>query len=349
MTATSHPEFGAATEALEVTRAFADRVRGKTVLVTGGNRNGLGFSASQALASQSPAHLVICGRTPSKIQECIDALKAEFPDVDYRALEVDLSSQESVRSAAAEALSWSDLPTIDILVNSAGVMGLQERTLSKDGIEMHFATNHIGHWLFTCLLMPKFIKAAEGSPRGATRIVNISSASPIVASMRWSDINFDKPNKHLPETEQPNYERLKAWGYTDTEEKAYVPLDGYNRSKVANVLFGIAANERLYEKYGILTLAVHPGVIKTELGRNFHPETLEAIKAMNSSGIFAYKTLGAGAATGLVAALDPKLGVGETNEDSENHGAYFADCQITDKAHPLAVSSEEVERLWKLS
>ncbi|KAF7542443.1 hypothetical protein G7Z17_g11568 [Cylindrodendrum hubeiense] len=349
MTTTSHPEFNAATEALEVTKAFADRVRGKTVLVTGGNRNGIGFSTSQAIASQSPAHLVICGRTPSKIQECIDALKAEFPGVDYRALKIDLSSQESVRSAAAELLSWSDVPTVNILVNSAGVMGLPERTLSKDGIEIHFATNHIGHWLFTCLLMPKFIKAAEGSPNGATRIVNVSSASPMVSCMRWSDINFDTPNKDLPEAEQPNYEWLKVWGYTDIEEKTYIPLDGYNRSKVANVLFGIGANKRLYEKYGILTLAVHPGIIETELGRDFAQETLEAVKAMNASGMFTYKTLGAGAATSLVAALDPKLGVGETNDDSENHGAYFADCQITDQAHRLAVSSEEAEKLWKLS
>ena len=269
----------------------------------------------------------------------------------YRALQVDLSSQQSVRAAAAEVLVWFDVPVIDIIVNSAGVMGVQERTLTRDGIEMHFATNHIGHWLLTCLIVPKLIKAAQSNPKGTTRVVNVSSASPMASSMRWSDINFDKKNRDLPETEQPNYEWFRAWGYTDIEHVAYVPLDGYNRSKVANVLFGISANKRLYDKHGVLTLAVHPGVIQTELGRNFPAETIEAIKAMSDTGYFSYKTLGAGASTSVVAALDPKLGrgVGETKNGCENWGAYLVDCQISDQACPLAVSSKEAEKLWELS
>lgn len=240
---------------------------------------------------------------------------------------------------------------IDILINSAGVMGVQERTLTEDGIEMHFATNHIGHWLFTCLIMPKIIEASRHSPRGATRIVNVSSRSPQVSNIRWSDINFDKKNNDLPEEEQPSENIMKAWGYTDIGETSYIPLDGYNRSKVANVLFGIGANKRLYEKYGILSLAVHPGVISTELGRNFPPETLQAIKNMFKNGVWSYKSLGAGAATTLVAALDPKLGVGagETKDGSENWGAYLADCQISGGAAPLAVSSAEAEKLWSVS
>jgi NAD(P)-dependent dehydrogenase (short-subunit alcohol dehydrogenase family) len=59
-----------------------------------------------------------------------------------------------VRVGAAEILSWVDVPTVDILVNNAGVMLVPERTLTEDGVEMHFATNHIGHFLFTCLIMP---------------------------------------------------------------------------------------------------------------------------------------------------------------------------------------------------
>lgn len=187
-------------------------------------------------------------------------LKADYPNVDYRALRLDLSDRDSVRSAASEVLGWSDIPSINILVNSAGIMGIQERTLTSDGIELHFATNHIGHWLFTSLIMPKLIKAAEGSPKGATRVVNVSAASPIVMGMRWSDMNYEKRNKDLPQEEQPPYEWFKVWGYSDMENKSYIPLDGYSRSKVANVLFGIGANKRLFEKYGIFMSAVHPGV-----------------------------------------------------------------------------------------
>lgn len=302
-------------------------------------------------ASQSPAHLTLTGRSPPKIQECIDALKAEYPNVDYRSLKMDLSSQQSVRAAADELLSWSDIPTVDILINSAGVMGLQERTLTSDDVEMHFATNHIGHWLFTSLIMPKMIKAAQNNPKGSTRVVNVSSGSPMMSGMRWSDMNFEKKNKDLPQIEQPNYEWFKVWGYKDMEDMAYIPLDGYNRSKVANVLFGIGANKRLYEKYGIFTTAVHPGVIMTELGRNFASETMDAIAEMRDKGTINFKTLGAGASTTLVAALDPKLanGVGEKHNDSENWGAFLDDCQISGKACPPAVSDKDAEKLWNVS
>ena len=119
----------------------------------------------------------------SKIQECIDALKSQFLNVDYRSLQVDLSSQQSVRDAAAKVLSWSDVPTLDVIVNNAAIFAFPERTLSEDGIELHFATNHIGHFLFTSLLMPKLIAAAQGSEKGATRIVNVTSGSPMVATM----------------------------------------------------------------------------------------------------------------------------------------------------------------------
>ncbi|KAJ4859845.1 short chain dehydrogenase domain-containing protein [Trichoderma breve] len=306
--ATSHPEFSKETEGLDVAKAFSDGIRNKTIIVTGANRNGIGFSTCHAFASQSPACLILAGRNVDRIQECIDAIKQDFPDVNCRALKVDLSSQKSVRAAAAEVLAWSDVPAIDILVNSAGVMCPPERTLSVDGLEMHFATNHIGHWLFTCLIMPKLIKSAEGKPKGTTRIVNVTSLSPTVATMRW-----------------------KAWGFKDCEDKAYVPIDGYNRSKVANVLFSIGATKRLYEKYGILSLAVHPGVMPTDLGRAFTEEQRAALDVMRAKGMFLYQTLGSGASTSLVAALDPKLKAGETVDGKENYG------------------SSEAERLWALS
>ncbi|MBE3050246.1 SDR family NAD(P)-dependent oxidoreductase [Candidatus Bathyarchaeota archaeon] len=287
-----------------------------------------------------------------RLQECVDALKAQYPDVDYRILEIELGSQKAVRAAAAEFLSWIDIPELDILINSAGVGCLPERIINEDGIEMHLAINHVGHWLFTNLVLPKLIKSSEKSPKGATRIVNVTSGSPTVSSMRWSDMNFEKKNKDLPAEEQPNYDFFhKVWRYGDVENKTYVPVDGYNRSKVANVLFGIGANKRWFDKYGIVTLAVHPGVIKTELVRSMAPETLEVVKEVYMGGMVTVKNLGAGSSTTLVGALDPKLGngVGETANGSENYGAFLVDCQVSEKAHPLAVSSGEAEKLWKLS
>lgn len=216
---------------------------------------------------------------------------------------------------------------------------------------MHFATNHIGHWLLTNLIMPKLLAAAKDQPRGTVRIVNVSSASPQVSSMRWSDMTFERRNKDLPETEQPNYSWFEAWGYRNVQEQEYNPLDGYNRSKVANLLFAVGANDRLFEKHGILSLAVHPGVIMTELGRQFPPDTLEAISKMLKDGMFTLKPFAAGGSTTLVAAVDPKLanGVGQTKDGSENWGTYLDDCQISGKACPSAISSHEADRLWELS
>ncbi|KAK4044224.1 putative short-chain dehydrogenase [Parachaetomium inaequale] len=355
MTATSHPEFNAQTEALEVAQAFPEAIRDKTVVVTGVNPSGIGFATAQALASQSPAHLIITGRTLSKLQDSIDALKTAYPNVDYRLLQVDLSSQRSVRAAAAELLSWTDVPTVDMLINSAGVALIPERTLSEDGIELTFATNHVGHFLFTCLIMPRLIKAAEqqkNKNKGATRIVNVSSGSPLFAGMRWSDVNFERHNADLPPEETPNYDMHRRFGIMDAESRAYTPLEAYNQSKVANVLFGIGLTKRLYERYGILSLAVHPGVIRTELGRDAVAETKRAIEGLMEEGVYKYKTLGAGAATSLVAALDPGLGVGpvgEVREGRENYGAFLVDCQVSDAAGPRAVSGDEAERLWELS
>jgi NAD(P)-dependent dehydrogenase (short-subunit alcohol dehydrogenase family) len=110
-----------------------------------------------------------------------------------------------VREAAAKVLTWKDVPTMDILVNNAAAMNLPERMLSEDGIETQFATNHVGNLPFTCLIIPKLFKVAETSPRGVTRVINVSSLSSVVAGVSWSDINFNKINKTLSEAEQPPY------------------------------------------------------------------------------------------------------------------------------------------------
>ncbi|EXJ55357.1 hypothetical protein A1O7_08284 [Cladophialophora yegresii CBS 114405] len=349
MTATTHPEFNAETEALDVAKAFPDAIRGKTILVTGVNLKGIGFATAQAFASQAPASCILAGRTKTKLQECIEELKKVYPNVDYRPLILDLGSQKAVRSAAQEVLSWNDVPRIHILVNNAGLATIPERTLTEDGIEMTFATNHIGHFLFTCLIMPKLIEAAKANPKGATRIVNVSSRAAEGGGIRWSDVNFNKKSRELPEVEQPNYKLLEMWGIHNGADLSYIPLEAYTQSKAAGILFGIGLTKMLYEKYGILSLAIHPGIINTELARYSTKEQMDAIKARERSGLIKYKTLGQGAATSLVAALDPKLGFSETHDGKEGYGAYLVDCQISQNAHPRAKSSEEAEKLWKLS
>ncbi|KIX03384.1 uncharacterized protein Z518_06936 [Rhinocladiella mackenziei CBS 650.93] len=349
MTTTTHPEYNENTEALDVAKAFPEAIRGKAIIVTGVNRKGIGFTTAQAFASQSPVHLIVAGRDMSKLQECIDELNQQWPNVDYRSLKLDLSSQKAVRTAANEVLSWNDVPFINILVNNAGVANIPKHTINDDGIELHLATNHIGHFLFTNLVMPKLLKAAETSPKGVTRVVNVSSGAAEIGGIRWSDINFEKISTDLPEVERPNYKVLEAWGIHDGPNMAYIPLMGYAQSKAANVLFGIGLTKRLYDTHGILSVGVHPGVIATELSRYATKEEMDAIKARAQKGEFNYKTSGAGASTGLVAATDPKLGVSETKDGIEGWGAYLKNCQISHDAHARAKSADEAEKLWKLS
>lgn len=201
--------------------------------------------------------------------------------------------------------------------------------------------------------MPKILKAAGQNPKGATRIINVTSGSPIMAVPRFSDVNFETVNKDLPEEEQPMYQLLEAWGYTDTQNKAYVGIEAYNQSKVANVLFSVGLNHRLFERHGILSLAVHPGVLKTELSRAAVPEVTAAIKKMFEQKVFTWRSQGAGASTSLTAATDPKLSLPVTDpgreDGKENVGVFLMDCQITDKARAPSTSSANAEKLWEIS
>lgn len=205
MTTTTHSDFNATTPALDVAAAFPKSIEGRDILITGVNRSGIGFSTAEAFASQSPHCLILAGRTPSKIEECAKLLSTTYPKIQVKTLELDLSSQASVRKAASTLLSWQDVPHIDLLINNAGIMNLPTLQHTPEGIEKQFGTNHIGHFLFTNLIMPKIIAAAQANPtKGATRVINLSSRGVVYGPVRWSDMNFSKPNKTLPSSEQPN-------------------------------------------------------------------------------------------------------------------------------------------------
>lgn len=140
MTSTTHADFDKGTEATAVAAAFANTIKERTILVTGVNKQGIGYTTAEAFASQSPRRLILAGRSPAKVRQCIDALHSKYPDVDIRPLLVDLSSQKSVRAAADEILGWEDVEAIHLVVNNAGMMRHGESfegdvPLSEDGIE----------------------------------------------------------------------------------------------------------------------------------------------------------------------------------------------------------------------
>jgi NAD(P)-dependent dehydrogenase (short-subunit alcohol dehydrogenase family) len=346
MTSTTFADFGAETEASVVAAAFPDSIRGRTILITGVNKLGIGYATAQALASQSPRRLILCGRSQAKLQECLESLRAVYPLVDCRSLILDLSSQKSARRAASEVLGWEDIPAIDIVINNAGIMSIPELTLSEDGVELQLATNHVGHFLFTNLIMSKIIAATKNAPAGAGRIVNISSMANLVSPLRASDINWEKPATQLPENEKPNFAMMKMASLVVDEDMSYIPMGAYGQSKTANVLYSVALNKRLYKKHGLLSIALHPGEMRSELHRTLDMEWLEKTGDFKKKMGVEWKTLEQGASTTLVAALDPKLG----KPTAEGYGQFLSDCQIAaNGAAPYALDDAEADKLWEIS
>lgn len=334
--------FDKATTGTAIAEIFASAIKGKTILVTGTNKDGIGGKMVEILSAHSPKTLILASRTPSKIQDIIDSWKANAPATKYIAVPLDLSSQKSCREAASSLLSNPDIQQIDLVFNNAGVMNIPERQLSPEGIEMQFATNHIGHFLFTNLIMPKILVAAKTNPKGATRIVNVSSAGTAYSPVRFSDINFNKTMESLPKEEQVNDQSI-ARGVSADPKLTYHPRVAYGQSKTANILFSLGLTARLYEKYGILSYGIHPGAILTELTRHMEAKEIEDVVVKFKDFLV---TLDQGCATSLRAGLDESLEPADYKGDGE--GIYLAEASIT-QCPAWSRNPKMAEKLWELS
>ena len=156
------------------------------VLITGPSPNGIGAETALSLATANPKRIILAGRSEAKIQPVMDQIKQINSKVDILIVPLDLSDNTSVQHAAEKINS--SINGLDVLVNNAGVMAIKDYTKSVDGFEMHFASNHLGHFLLTNLLMSKII-AAKGV------IVNVSSTAHELA-----EVNFDDPNFQVIDT-----------------------------------------------------------------------------------------------------------------------------------------------------
>jgi NAD(P)-dependent dehydrogenase (short-subunit alcohol dehydrogenase family) len=287
-------------------------LEGKLAVVTGAS-SGLGLETSRILARQGATVLMVA-RNAQKLEVALNTIREEIPAARLEAVLMDLADLESVRTAAATILQ--NHSGIDLLVNNAGVMFCPlDRT--AQGFEMQFGTNHMGHFLFTCLLVPALLKLAPG------RVVVLSSGA-----HKLAPVNLEDPNYKVRE-----YNKWLAYG----------------ESKTANVLFAVALDARLKER-GVRTLAVHPGIIMTELGRHMSQEDMEQMMAMAPKGEeIKFKSIPQGAATSVWAATSADL--------SDRGGIYLENCQIADPAvaggdggvESYALDADTAERLWALS
>lgn len=207
---------------------MAQDLAGKNFIVTGAN-TGIGKITATELARRG-AHVIMANRSRAKSQPVIDEITkatGNAPEL----VELDLSDLASVRKAAEEILA-KNLP-IHGLINNAGLAG--QRGATKDGFELTFGTNHLGHYLFTRLLLDR-IKQTKGA-----RIVNVASKS-----------HYDAKKIDWDVLREPTHTRTG--------------LREYSVSKLSNVLFTKELARRL-EGSGVTTYAVHPGVVATDVWR----------------------------------------------------------------------------------
>lgn len=301
------PKLGAKTTALEALQG-AD-LTGKVTIVTGGN-SGIGVETVRALAVAG-SKVILCARSVAAGEEAAAAIKAKGGiKGEIVVQQLDLADLTNVRAFVKRFLDSGD--RLDILVCNAGVMACP-LTYTKDGFEMQFGTNHMGHFVLVTGLLDKMV--AQGTP---CRIVSLSSMGHNLYVKGW-------------DLEDPHWKTRK-----------YDAFLAYGMSKMANVLMAKELATRLKDTQ-VRAYAVHPGVIATNLART-SPGWVKAFVAvadfLRMFGVPGSKSVEQGAATSVWAATAPEL--------EQHSGAYLSDCQVA-KPNPIAEDPEAAAKLWKLS
>jgi len=213
---------------------------GKIALVTGGN-TGIGYTTCLELLRHN-VKLYMGARSENRAQEAIQKLRNQVPNAQIEWLPLDLADLKSVEEAAS--IFKKKESRLHLLINNAGIMATPYET-NKDGIEIQFATNYIGHFYLTHLLLPTLSLTAKDSLAHEVRVVNISSKGHQYPPS--GGINFDDLNNS-------GRSFLKPWAR-------------YGQSKLANILHAKYLH-RNYNNRGIDFISLHPGlIIDTELAR----------------------------------------------------------------------------------
>jgi NAD(P)-dependent dehydrogenase (short-subunit alcohol dehydrogenase family) len=285
---------------------------GRRAIVTGA-ASGIGMETARVLALRGAA-VTLTARDLAAGEVVAGQLRQATGN---RAVEVRPLELADPASVAAFVEHW-DGP-LDILINNAGVMAIPERTLTRGGDELHFATNHLGHFA----LATGLADALRAS--GDARIVSVSSSANLRCPVLFDDLTFSFV--------------------------AYDPFAAYGQSKTANVLFAVEADRR-WARDGVRANALMPGGIATNLQRHVDPEVLA--EARRQAGAPSeLKTVAQGAATSVLAAASPLLqGIGGRYLEDCQEAQALASRAEGDGRHgvaPYALDHENAQRLWDIS
>lgn len=277
---------------------------GRSFVITGAS-DGLGVVASRELARRG-AHVVMAVRDEVKGRAAAAEISDAHPGADLEVRKLDLLDLDSV-TAFAEDFGGR----VDVLINNAGIMGAPRR-LSPQGHESHFATNHLGHFALTGLLLDRIGQGRD------PRVVTVSSVVQNSGRIHFDDL---------------------------TGERGYSPTGYYGQSKFANLLFTLELDRRLRAAGSpVRSLAAHPGVSATNLIHSYSAPVRLAFKLVLP---LTSQSAEAGALPELYAATDPRAEGGQYigpdgRRETTGHPTVV---RPTDAANDAAVA----RRLWELS
>jgi len=267
----SGSSFGASSTAMQVVKGH--NLAGRIYVVTGAN-TGIGKETVRALVSAGATVVIGC-RSLERAEAAIADIRTETKCEDERLFNIplDTSNISSVK-AFAQSLEERGITEVNCLINNAGIMALPQFTTNNAGLELQWATNHLGHFALTQCLLP-MLKA--GAP---SRVINVASVAHTMAPKPMTAADFPP------------------------REETYSDWSNYGISKFCNVLHAKELTRR-YSADGITAMSVHPGVIKTELHRNNG-----GAKFFYNLGYLFTKSIGQGAATQTLCAVSEQVSAG---------------------------------------
>lgn len=281
---------------------------GKRVIITGA-AHGIGYEAAKVLASKG-ADVVMAVRHTGRGENAADKIRAMYPSASLTVMNLDLADLASVKQFASEYTTLYD--RIDVLINNAGLM-MPRYSKTRDGFELQFGINHLGHFALTALLLPVLLATP------LSRVVTVSSIA-----ARKARINF----RNLDGSH------------------GYNPLTFYRQSKLANLLFSKELQHRL-ELAGSSTISVlcHPGISATNiLSRGSGKDTISLMRKIMR---IVAQPPELGALPTLYAATHPDLRGGECigPENRSNTRGYPV---LTDDVNRI-FDADLAARLWEVS
>ncbi|MEU7782377.1 oxidoreductase [Micromonospora parva] len=282
---------------------------GRTFVVTGATA-GLGLATTRALASRGAA-VVMAVRDQAKGHQVAADIAAAQPAVDLEVRRIDLADLDSVRMFADGM--HADHRRVDVLINNAGVMALP-RTLSPQGHEMQFATNHLGHFALTGLLLDLLLAGRD------PRVVTVTSVNHRQAKVRFAD---------------------------PTGERGYSPMGFYNTSKLANAIFGYELHRRLSAAASPLrSFLAHPGYTATNLQSSGSTPIWRLLLGRIGNPLLA-QPVDSGVWPQLFAATDPAAQPGQLV--APGGPAELRGHPAPGKLSATVTDPEHGRRLWELS